>query len=155
MLKRKAFTLIELLVVIAIIGILASMAMIALSGTREKGRDATRKGDLALIKSSLEVYYADQKPNKYNVPTTNPMNMDTEAHARTATGMTTDYIKTIPVDPTKDTTTPYVYRASTDGQDYAVYSQLETASDSQIKTKNPTAGAIPTGYTNCFWVEND
>lgn len=152
---KKAFTLIELLVVIAIIGILASMAMIALSGTREKGRDATRKSDLSLIKSALELYYSEQKPNKYNVPTTNPMNMDTEENARVATGMTTDYIKTIPVDPIKDTTTPYVYRSSADGQDYAVYAQLEVSSDSQIKTKDPTAGARPSTYTNCFWVEND
>jgi prepilin-type N-terminal cleavage/methylation domain-containing protein len=152
---KRAFTLIELLVVVAIIGILASMAMFALSGTREKGRDATRKSDLALIKSSLEVYYSDQKPNKYNVPATNPANMDTEEKARTATGMTTDYIKTIPVDPTADTTTPYVYLASADGQDYAVFAQLENSSDSQIKTKDPTAGARPSSYTNCFWVEND
>lgn len=152
---KKGFTLIELLVVIAIIGILASMALVALSGTRAKARDATRKSDLRSIKAALEVYYSDTKPNKYNVPATNPANLDTSANAVTATGLTTDYLKTFPLDPTQSDSTPYVYRTDTDGKNYAVYCNLENGNDGDIKTTAPTAGANPTGYTNVYWVEND
>lgn len=56
MLKSKGFTLIELLVVIAIIGILASIVLASLNGTRKKGRDARRIADLAQIKNALEMY---------------------------------------------------------------------------------------------------
>jgi prepilin-type N-terminal cleavage/methylation domain-containing protein len=56
---KRGFTLIELLVVIAIIGLLATFAVVSLSGTTSKVRDATRKSDLKAIQKALELYYAD------------------------------------------------------------------------------------------------
>src|SRR5690554_5549587 len=61
--KRKGFTLIELLVVIAIIGLLASIAYIALNAGREKARDAIRISAISDFSRALEYYYADH--NKY------------------------------------------------------------------------------------------
>ncbi|MCX6792876.1 MAG: prepilin-type N-terminal cleavage/methylation domain-containing protein [Candidatus Falkowbacteria bacterium] len=57
--NKKAFTLIELLVVIAIIGVLSTMAIIALSNARTKARDAKRVADIKQISTALELYYAD------------------------------------------------------------------------------------------------
>ncbi|MCX6792478.1 MAG: type II secretion system protein [Candidatus Falkowbacteria bacterium] len=57
--NRKGFTLIELLVVIAIIGVLSTMAVIALGNARTKSRDAKRVADMRQMMSALELYYND------------------------------------------------------------------------------------------------
>jgi type II secretion system protein G len=57
--KAKGFTLIELLVVIAIIGLLSTLAVVALNNARQKSRDAKRVSDVKQISTALELYYAD------------------------------------------------------------------------------------------------
>ncbi len=57
--RASGFTLIELLVVIAIIGVLASIVIVNLGGSRAKARDAKRVSDLRQIKYALEVYSAN------------------------------------------------------------------------------------------------
>jgi len=57
--KKKGFTLVELLVVIAIIGLLATVAVVALGSARAKARDAKRIADVRNIQSALEQYYSD------------------------------------------------------------------------------------------------
>lgn len=57
--NKKGFTLIELLVVIAIIGLLATLAVVALNNARQKSRDATRVSDIKQIQTSLELYFND------------------------------------------------------------------------------------------------
>jgi prepilin-type N-terminal cleavage/methylation domain-containing protein len=56
---RKGFTLIELLVVIAIIGLLASIATVALNSARQRARDVYRIESLVRMREALELYYAD------------------------------------------------------------------------------------------------
>ncbi len=58
--KQKGFTLIELLVVIAIIGLLSTLAVVALNNARMKSRDAKRVSDVKQIQTALELYYNDQ-----------------------------------------------------------------------------------------------
>ncbi len=53
------FTLIELLVVISIIGILSSFAIVSLNSARIKARDALRKGDMAQLRTAINLYYDD------------------------------------------------------------------------------------------------
>lgn len=55
--KNKGFTLIELLVVVAIIGLLASIALIALMSARQKSRDATRLADMTQMNTALSLYF--------------------------------------------------------------------------------------------------
>lgn len=58
--NRKGFTLIELLVVIAIIGLLSTLAVVALGSARQKANDAKRLSDIKQIQTALELYYTDQ-----------------------------------------------------------------------------------------------
>ncbi len=57
--NNKGFTLVELLVVISIIGILSSFAIVSLNSARIKARDALRKGDMAQLRTALNLYYDD------------------------------------------------------------------------------------------------
>ncbi|MFH1523137.1 MAG: type II secretion system protein [Patescibacteria group bacterium] len=57
--RQKGFTLIELLVVIAIIGLLSTLAVVALNNARQKSRDARRVSDIKQIQTALELYYND------------------------------------------------------------------------------------------------
>ena len=60
MTKKKGFTLIELLVVIAIIGLLSTLAVVALNSARRRARDAKRVADIKQVQTALELYYNDQ-----------------------------------------------------------------------------------------------
>lgn len=53
----RGFTLIELLVVIVIIGILSSIILVSLSGSKAKARDGQRVSDLGQIQLALSLYY--------------------------------------------------------------------------------------------------
>ena len=55
--NQTGFTLVELLVVISVIGILSSFAVVSLNVARIKARNALRKGDMAQMRTALNVYY--------------------------------------------------------------------------------------------------
>ncbi len=57
--NKKGFTLIELLVVIAIIGLLSTLAVVALGNAREKARDSKRLSDVKQIQTALELFFND------------------------------------------------------------------------------------------------
>ena len=58
--SQKGFTLIELLVVIAIIGLLSTLAVVALNSARQKSRDSKRVADIKQMQTALELYFADK-----------------------------------------------------------------------------------------------
>lgn len=62
------FTLIELLVVIAIIGMLSTIAVVALNSARAKGRDAKRIADIRQMQTGFELYATDRSGRYPPIP---------------------------------------------------------------------------------------
>ena len=55
----SGFTLIELLVVIAIIGLLSTLAVVALNSARQRSRDAKRVSDIRQVQTALELGFSE------------------------------------------------------------------------------------------------
>ena len=85
--NKKGFTLIELLVVIAIIGLLSTLAVVALNNARQKSRDAKRVSDIKQIQTALELYFNDN--NSY------PATISTGI-----SGTSQSYMTQVPTNPT-------------------------------------------------------
>ena len=99
--KNKGFTLIELLVVIAIIGLLSTLAVVALNSARQKSRDAKRIADIKQIQSALEMYFNDC--NAY------PTTLSTSASNGCPSGVTFgNFMSTLPTNPSPNGST-YIY----------------------------------------------
>jgi type II secretion system protein G len=125
----KGFTLIELLVVIAIIGLLSTLAVVALSSARAKARDAKRVSDIKQITSALELYFNDK--NSYPVVDTaitlgsasDKVLCDTAAGFQAdTTGCTTTYMGQVPANPDPNGSI-YLYTGSE--SDYSIGFTLE------------------------------
>lgn len=56
---QQGFTLIELLVVIAIIGLLSTLAVVALNSARQRSRDAKRVADIRQVQTALELGFSE------------------------------------------------------------------------------------------------
>ena len=139
----KGFTLVELLVVIAIIGLLSTVAVVALNSARTKSRDAKRVADVKQIQTALELYFNDK--NQYPVETDAvALGTDTKKvlatdgfKAAPAQGDTT-YMGLIPLDPLPGTPTPCANGSlSTDSCTYAY----------------KATGTTPTSYQMWFRLE--
>jgi len=61
--RQSGFTLLELLVVIGIIGLLVSIIVVNLTGTRRRARDTKRIADIRQLQTAAEDYYG--KNGKY------------------------------------------------------------------------------------------
>ncbi len=118
---RSGFTLIELLVVISIIGILIGLSVLGLQGARQSSRDATRKADLELIRSGLEIYKADCGAYPVGTSLASPL----KGTSSTGTCLNTNtYISTVPTDPQNPVRS---YSYSSNGTTYALCTSLENA----------------------------
>lgn len=125
MINKRGFTLIELLVVIAIIGLLSTLAVVALSSARQKARDAKRLADLKNIETGLEFYYNDN--NAYpggsaaNLGSTDYKCLDTAGYHTLAACAANAYLPNIPVGPSPSEY--YVYTAASSS--YSISATLE------------------------------
>lgn len=59
--NQRGFTLLELMVVVAIIGILYTLAMPRYVLMNQKAHQAKTRGNLASLRSALQLYYTDQE----------------------------------------------------------------------------------------------
>lgn len=121
--NKKGFTLIELLVVIAIIGLLSTLAVVALGNARQKSRDARRISDIKQIQTALELYLNDNGdyPDEVLASGTCPeavaaVNVvggcclqDDAVGIAAACTVTDVYMNTIPSDPDQDGAQVYTY----------------------------------------------
>lgn len=128
--KAKGFTLIELLVVIAIIGLLSTLAVVALNNARQKSRDAKRVSDVKQVSTALELFFADN--NGYPVAAT-AITLGDDTHkcldkggfvATTACTTAPTYMGLVPKAPTPPAADAYTY-ASSDGSTYTITFSLE------------------------------
>ena len=83
--KQTGFTLIELLVVIAIIGLLSTLAVVALNNARMKARDARRVADVKQMQTALELYYNDMFLYPATMTTTTGLCLSASSTATTTT----------------------------------------------------------------------
>lgn len=141
--NKKGFTLIELLVVIAIIGLLSTLAVVALGSAREKARDSKRLSDLKQVQTALELHYTDvgaypTEPTAITLGDTDSVCLNSSGFG--ATGCTSAYMPQVPADPGS---TSYSY-VSADGTTYTITATLEG-------TVNNLTGSIvatPSGIAN-------
>ncbi|OGH73412.1 MAG: hypothetical protein A3C90_03900 [Candidatus Magasanikbacteria bacterium RIFCSPHIGHO2_02_FULL_51_14] len=143
--KGRGFTLIELLVVIAIIGLLSTLAVVALGSAREKARDSKRLSDLKQVQTALELYYTDN--NSYPAAS-GALGAGSLACLNTsgfaATGCSDPYMGMVPSDPLSSQS--YTYGATgTSPTTYTITGTLEG------EMGGLSAGAItvtPAGISN-------
>ncbi|MFH1822191.1 MAG: type II secretion system protein [Patescibacteria group bacterium] len=151
--KHKGFTLIELLVVIAIIGLLSTLAVVALNNARQKSRDARRIADIKQIVTALELYFNDT--NLYPIEAaavtlgTSPNDcLDEDGLVDTCDAGGTTYMGQVPASPTPPTGYVYTYEIS-DGTTYDISFGLEGATGGLTCAAYTTTccTATPTGFS--------
>lgn len=107
--RARAFTLIELLVVIAIIGLLASIILASLGGSRSKARDGRRVSDIKQIQLALSLYY----DNVGSYPVCSPPCSGVAFATALGTNVLSPaYITVLPADPSNSGTLVYSYAST-------------------------------------------
>lgn len=143
--NKKGFTLIELLVVIAIIGLLSTLAVVALGSAREKARDSKRLSDIKQVQTALELYYTDQ--GSYPIETNLTLGageavcLDSTGFASTCTDA---YMGLVPADPGSNA---YTY-VSADGTTYTISADLEGTVNGLGELNEGAIEATPSGITD-------
>lgn len=136
--ETAGFTLIELLVVVSIIGVLSLIGIISYSTILKNSRDAKRQSDIKGLQSALEQYRADQNfyPTSLTLSSTNTF--DSSIGSPTPPANKKTYLNNTPVEPSLNSTYPYLYTAlssslnacdnvNTKCMSYCLYAKLENS----------------------------
>lgn len=115
---QEGFSLVELLVVISITGILLALSLFSLQGSKQSGRNATRKSDLELIRSGIEVYRSDCGSYPLSPLSETLVGDDSNSSCL----ITNKYISEIPTDP-QPSERLYIYTSN--GLTYELCASLE------------------------------
>jgi prepilin-type N-terminal cleavage/methylation domain-containing protein len=145
--NRRAFTLVELLVVLSIIGLLSSVAVVAMNNTRAGARDAKRAADLSALRNAMELYFADN--NSYPVATAwygGTGNCFGTVTDNWIPGLSPDYMKKLPLDP-KPVNCSTVYLYGSNGTDYKIIAHVPEYCENpnMINIKDPARDGGPNG----------
>jgi prepilin-type N-terminal cleavage/methylation domain-containing protein len=119
--KQKGFTLVELLVVIAIIGLLSSVVLVSLNSARAKARDARRIMDIEKITSAINLYYDDHQAYPPNTQSGGVGGWNVSYLPGFLSGLSTQYIQTVPVDPINQLDVGFVFFGPRTGSYYYAY----------------------------------
>ncbi len=133
--SRPGFTLIELLVVIAIIGILSTLAVVALNSARQRSRDAKRVSDIRQIQTALEL--GNSETGTYPTASNATLGSTNDKVLCNVSGVSsfvaastsctgTVYMGLVPVNPTPNGA-DYVYNSSSGTGTYSITFTLEGA----------------------------
>lgn len=118
---KRGFTVLELLVVVAIIGIVSAAALVLLSDTRARSRDARRLQDIRELEKALNLYYAENGNFPVSVSTTTLTGSDSLSN----TLVNGDFLAGGISDPVHPTYT-YSYGTNSEGSDFTIGFCLET-----------------------------
>ena len=142
--NKKGFTLIELLVVIAIIGLLSTLAVVALGSAREKARDSKRLSDLKQVQTALELYYTDNSgyptASAVSLGTTNYRCLNSSGFG--VQGCSSPYMGQVPLDPRNTGTYVYTYTSAASST-YSISAVLEGT----VSGLSGTVYASPSGIS--------
>lgn len=130
--NRRGFTLTELTIVIAIIAILTAgmISAINIPEQLKRTRDGTRKSDLRIIQSALEIYRTDQR----SYPTTAQYAAVACGASLTGGSPPSTYLQKKLCDPKNSG--QYIYNYTSGGTTYTLVSCLERYSDPQRDASN-------------------
>ncbi len=133
---QSGFTLIELLVVIAIIGLLSTLAVVALNSARQRSRDAKRVSDIRQVQTALELGFSETNGYPAGSSLTlgsanykvlcNVSGSSTFVAASTNCGAGTIYMGLVPANPTPNGAN-YVYNSTSGSGTYSITFTLEGA----------------------------
>jgi prepilin-type N-terminal cleavage/methylation domain-containing protein len=136
-----SFTLIELLVVVAIIGLLAGLAMAAVSSAQAKARDARRIGDLNNLSKALDIYL--NANGIYPIWTPGGCTSDGQSNPLISALIPT-YASQLPKDPQLNRYC-YFYQSDSTGTNYKLAAYLE-----RDPTKASSDGGTASSYYEIF-----
>ncbi|PIZ93362.1 MAG: hypothetical protein CO029_01735 [Candidatus Magasanikbacteria bacterium CG_4_9_14_0_2_um_filter_41_10] len=145
--NKQGFTLIELLVVIAIIGLLSTLAVVALGSARSKANDAKRLSDIKQVQTALELFYTDN--NAYPTTTASGITLgdssnaclnSTGFHVTGVTDCPSPYMGQVPADPSS--AQDYTYIAEVPGSAYTISLRLEGTVSGLAGTVTATPSGI-------------
>lgn len=139
--KQKGFTLVEMILVTVIIGILAGIVITVINIPRvqARSRDSKRIGDLKMVQSALELYFADHREYPYR----HVFGRVSDSAVLGGPLITGGYISDLPKDPKDDAKIPsdtmacggdafgrdryaYRYKSNASGSKYVLMAIMET-----------------------------
>ena len=152
--QKRGFTLIELLVAIAIIGILATLAVVALQQARQNARDSKRMADMKQLQTAMELFFNEN--GRY--PTTEEWNSGSIV---SSTSQET-FMYAIPTAPSPadgdclEASNTYTYIPQNNGSTYTIdFCTGKQVSDLPQGSKQMTPGGIIIGASGLVDGEND
>ncbi len=153
--RYQGFTLIELLIVVSIIGVVVTLAVFGLQGSRVSARNAKRLADLETIRAALEIYKSENNayPPMGASPTCSGWNISTNSNW--LYNLTT--LTNKPVDPINTTVSGcdngFFYRYAACGTGYKLQVRLEGVSTGSTcpSCGGHTGGTQGIAGTGDFW----